>query len=228
MGDMTENHPHSTMHTMGNRHDYLPAAGHDFLLPAYDLLTRLLGMYRVHAVLVDQAELADEHRVLEIGCGTGNLTLRAHRTRPAAEVIGSDPDPKALARAERKAAGRTGIRFERGYAQQLPYGDGEFDRVLSAMMLHHLPAEIKPAVAAETLRVLRPGGRLHLVDVGGPVSASDGFAARRLLHNPHAADNLGDRIPRLLEGAGFECAVAATYPHRLLGRVTYYRATRPA
>jgi ubiquinone/menaquinone biosynthesis C-methylase UbiE len=72
-------------------HDYLPAAGHDALLPGYDLLTRLFGFNRVHEKLIGQAELADNHRVLEIGCGTGNLTIRAKRAHPSASVIGSDP-----------------------------------------------------------------------------------------------------------------------------------------
>jgi SAM-dependent methyltransferase len=58
-------------------------------------------------------------------------------------VVGSDPDPLALARAQRKARGITGIRFERAYAQELPFADGEFDRVLSSMMLHHLAEDVK-------------------------------------------------------------------------------------
>lgn len=228
MRTMTKNHPHSVVHAMGNRHDYLPAAGRDALLPGYDLLTRLLGMPKLHEILVAQAELASGQRVLEIGCGTGNLTVRAKRAQPGAEVIGSDPDPLALARAERKADGLSGIRFERGYAQELPYPDQEFDRVLSAMMLHHLPADIKTAALAEAHRVLRPGGSLHIVDVGGPVTADDGLVARLMLHNNHVADNLGDGIPELLRTAGFDAAVVVSQRHRRLGRITFYRATRPS
>ncbi|WP_433731296.1 class I SAM-dependent methyltransferase [Nocardia sp. CA-129566] len=224
---MTKDHPHSVLHAMGNRHDYLPAAGRDALLPGYDLLTRLLGMYKLHQTLVAQAELAPGQRVLEIGCGTGNLTIRAKRAQPAAELIGSDPDPLALARAERKAHGLSGIRFERAYAQELPYAEGEFDRLLSAMMLHHLDADIKKAALAEALRVLRPGGSLHIVDVGGAVTPDDGLVARFMLHNKHAADNLGDSIPQLLRSVGFDSAVVASQRHRRLGRVTFYRATRP-
>jgi ubiquinone/menaquinone biosynthesis C-methylase UbiE len=228
MDNMTEHHPHSVIRVMRNRHDYLPAAGHDVLLPAYDLLARLLGMKRVYGTLIAQAELSDCRRVLEIGCGTGNLTLRVKRAHPSLEVIGSDPDPLALRRAQRKALQLKGIRFERGYAQQLPYADGEFDRVLSSMMLHHLDNDAKASAAAEIFRVLRPGGRLHLVDIGGDVTARDGLAARLIRHSQHAAGNLGDAIPRLLRTAGFDCTEVATHRQRIVGRLTYYRATRPA
>ena len=85
-------------------------------------------------------ELAKQYGgpVLEIGCGTGNLTILAKKTHPLIDVIGSDPDPLALKRARRKARRLGAIRFERGYAQRLPYADGEFDRVLSSMMLVNL------------------------------------------------------------------------------------------
>lgn len=211
-----------------NPHDYLPAAGHDALLPGYDLLTRLFGFNRVHETLIAQAELADGHRVLEIGCGTGNLAIRAKKTHPAVSVVGSDPDPLALSRAQRKTAQLNGIRFERGYAQRLPYADGEFDRVLSSMMLHHLDDDAKSAAAAEVFRVLRPSGRVHLVDMGGDMTARDGLSARLVMHSPHAAGNLGDAIPRLLRAAGLDCTEVATQRHRFVGRLTYYRARRPA
>jgi ubiquinone/menaquinone biosynthesis C-methylase UbiE len=208
-------------------HDYIPAAGHDAFLPGYDLLTRLSGFKRVHDRLIGQAELAGDHRVLEIGCGTGNLIIRAKRTHPSIEMIGSDPDPLALNRAHRKVPGLSGIRFERGYAQRLPYPDGEFDRVLSSMMLHHLDSDTKAVAAAEVFRVLRPGGRLHVVDMGGDMTADDGLSARLTLRSPLAAGSLGDAIPQLLRAAGFDCAVVDTHIQRFVGRLTYYSATRP-
>jgi ubiquinone/menaquinone biosynthesis C-methylase UbiE len=214
--------------TKHHPHDYLPAANRDALLPGYDLLSRLLGYGRVHTALIAQAELADCRRILEIGCGTGNLTIRAKRAHPQLEVIGCDPDPLALHRAQRKAVQLNGIRFERGYAQRLPYTEGEFDRVLSSMMLHHLDDDAKTAAAAEVFRVLRPGGRLHLVDMGGDMTARDGLAARLVMRSKHAAGNLGDAIPRLLRAAGFDCTQVATHRQRVVGRLTYYRATRPA
>jgi len=47
-----------------------------------------------------------------------------------------------------------GIRFDRGYSQALPYPDGSFDRVLSALMLHHLEGDVRTRTAQEALRVL--------------------------------------------------------------------------
>ena len=127
-----------------NRRTYLPAAGSDWLLPFYDPFTRLFGIEAVHRQLIEQAGISPGDRVLEIGCGTGNLSILAKRLQPAAEVIGIDPDPKALSRARRKAkrAGQA-VAFDRGFSEELPYPDGSFDKVLSAFMFHHLPPDTK-------------------------------------------------------------------------------------
>ncbi|MFV8048481.1 class I SAM-dependent methyltransferase [Mycobacterium sp. 48b] len=197
---MTEHRPH----LLKNRHDYLPAAGHDAFLPGYDLLTRVLGMNPAYRDLVAQAGLSAGQRVIEIGCGTGNLTVRAKKAYPGVEIVGTDPDPRALQRAERKAKGLSGIGFIRAYAQELPFDDGEFDQALSSMMLHHLDDETKTAAAGELFRVLKPGGGLHVVDVRG------------------------DGLSQLFEDAGFDCAVVGFGRIRLAGKLTYLRATRPA
>jgi ubiquinone/menaquinone biosynthesis C-methylase UbiE len=183
-------------------------------------------MGSVYDTLVAQAELADGQRVLEIGCGTGNVTTRVKRAVPGVDMVGTDPDPLALARAQRKARGMTGIRFEHAYAQELPFADGEFDRVLSSMMLHHLDDDVKAGAAAEIHRVLRPGGALHIVDIGGPMTAHDGFMARRMLRSPHIVGSLGDAIPRLLRSVGFDSSVVASRRNLFIGRLTFYRAQR--
>lgn len=226
----TRRHDHEMFgHRADHPHDYLPAAGHDALLPAYDLLTRMMGVPELHARLVELADPRPEHEVLEVGCGTGNLVTMVKRLRPGTRITGVDPDPQALARASRKAKGLTGVRVEQGYGQALPYPDASFDVVLSALMLHHLEGEARARTAQEVLRVLRPGGALYVLDIGGRVSASDGFAARRQLRSDRLRDNVGEAIPRLLRGAGFaDCVELSHRVSRMLGRLTYYRATRPA
>src|SRR5688572_7103912 len=96
---------------------FIPAAGRDWLLPFYDPFVKLLGGGSAHRQLVDQAQLQAGQRILEIGCGTGNLTILVKILYPAVEVIGLDPDPKALARAQRKAERQgVSIQLDRGFS----------------------------------------------------------------------------------------------------------------
>ncbi|MBW6435823.1 class I SAM-dependent methyltransferase [Actinoplanes hulinensis] len=148
--------------------DYLPAAGKPWLLPLYDPLSRLAGAGRLHRRLLEQAGLRAGDRVLEIGCGTGNLLTVQARLGPRVDAAGIDPDPAALRRARRKAA-RAGapIDYRQAYAGDLPFTDDAFDVVLSSLMLHHLDASGRDRALREVARVLRPGGRLHVADIDG-------------------------------------------------------------
>jgi ubiquinone/menaquinone biosynthesis C-methylase UbiE len=158
---------------------YLPAAGHDWTLPLYDPLVKLLGGDAARNVLVDQAELRSGHRVLEVGCGTGTLLMLIARAQPEIELTGLDPDAKALARAKRKAdAASVSVQLDRGFSDALPYSDASFDRVFSCFMLHHLSdAGEKMRTLREIRRVLKPGGRLHLLDFAQPDSHNVGRLA---------------------------------------------------
>ena len=209
---------------------YLPAAGHDWLSPLYDPLVKLLGGDSAHRQLVYQTGIQPGHRVLEIGCGTGNLAILAKRLHPGAEVIGLDPDPKALTRARRKAErDALSIQFDRGFSDALPYPAGSFDRVLSAFMFHHLlNPEEKTKTLLEARRVLVLGGSLHLLDFGGTTGRSQGYLERFLHRTERLRDNAGDRVVALMREAGFE--EPAKVAHRVMtifGRVTYYRTASP-
>jgi ubiquinone/menaquinone biosynthesis C-methylase UbiE len=200
---------------------YLPAMGRPWMLFLYDPLTRLAGLRRVHDELLDRAAVRPGHRVLEIGCGTGNLVLALARRTPQADVVGTDPDPDAVRRAGRKAARRgLAVRFERAFADELPMADGSVDRVLSSYMLHHLESADKARAMAEIRRVLRPGGELHLVDID---AASDGHHS-----HPRFAENLPDRIVALMRDAGLEDAAETGRGHRSgpVGSYVFFRARR--
>lgn len=189
--------------------DYLPAAGRDSMLPFYDVFTRLLGVGRLHKTLVRQAGLQSGQTVLEIGCGTGNLSIAAKRAQPGIDLTSTDPDPKALARAGKKA---DDIQFEKAYAQDLPYADDTFDVMLSALMLHHLDRDTKVEALHEARRVLKPGARLHIVDIAGHRSHTHGA-------RPHFDD-----LESLLTSAGFRTTKQAESKHLFVGQVVYYEA----
>lgn len=114
---------------------------------------------------IELADLAPGEAVLDVGCGTGTLALLAkEQVGTAGRVVGVDPGPRQIARARAKTRGR-GIELEVGVIEKLPFADGTFDAVLSTLMMHHLPDELKRRGLAEVARVLTPGGRLVVIDV---------------------------------------------------------------
>jgi len=208
------------------RKTYLPGMSHDWLLPLYDPLQKLLGFESIHRQLVDQADIRPKHRVIEIGCGTGNLSILIKRLHPQAEVVGLDPDPKALARAQRKTEREVlSMQLDRGFAEELPYPDASFDRVFSAFMFHHLEPDEKEKTLQEARRVLKPSGSLHLLDFGGAKVRSDGFMTRLQHRSERLRDNFGDRIPTFMREADFADPTEVAHRITNFGRVTYYRAT---
>lgn len=211
-----------------HRH-YIPAAGKHWRLPFYDLLAKLLGADSARAVLAEQAALRPGERALEIGCGTGSLLVLLKGMQPGAEVVGLDPDPAALAIARRKA-GRAGVslQLDEGFADALPYPDGTFDRILSSFMFHHLSREVKEAALREARRVLKPGGRFHMVDFAGPRGADRGFLARRIHANTHLQDNDEDRVLAFLRDAGLENPAVLARRASHGGSMVYYQASAPA
>ncbi len=155
--------------------------------------------------LVAQVAAGEPSAVLEIGCGTGSLTVRLAQALPAASVIGLDPDPEALARARAKDSMRR-IDWRQGTAVELPLPDGCAERVVASLLLHHLTDAEKRDALAEARRVLRPGGRLHVADWGAPQDAIMGaafFALRALDGFERTRAHARGELPTMIEGAGF-------------------------
>lgn len=214
--------------TLGSGQTFTPAAGHDFLLPFYDPLMKLLGFGRLHRALLEQAELRPDHRVLDVGCGTGTLALTVKRLHRGIEAVGLDPDANALARATAKAK-RAGlqVRFDQASADALPYGHGSFDRVFSSMMFHHLRPAQKEGMLREVRRVLAPGGRLEFLDFSHPGGHVHGFLARLVHSHAELRDNVDERIVDRMVAAGLAGATMVREQGTLFGRVGFFQASAP-
>jgi SAM-dependent methyltransferase len=209
---------------------YLPAAGHDWALPLYDPLVTLLGGEATRLALIEQAAIRPRDRVLEIGCGTGSVLVLIKREHPEAEVVGLDPDPKALIRAKRKAErASVSVGLDRGFAGEMPYADGSFDRVLSSLMFHHLDTVEKGKALLEVRRVLKPGGLFHMVDFAGRDAKSRGFLVRMFHADHRLADNDEDRVLALIGRAGFADVRKVGEGTMFFGhmRLNYYQAAVP-
>jgi ubiquinone/menaquinone biosynthesis C-methylase UbiE len=205
-------------------HAYLPAAGLDILLPFYDPLVKLLGADRARRKLFDQASVKADHRVLDIGCGTGTFAVAIKAWMPGVEVVGLDPDPKALARSRRKAA-RAGvsIRFDQGFADALPYSNASFDRVFSSLMFHHLPHDAKLTTMREVRRVLKPGGAFHLLDFEHKGPHSHNPLARWLHASERMRDNDREQILNWMSEAGLRPQIVDS-DQPIFGKIVYFAA----
>lgn len=108
--------------------------------------------------LVDASGVDAGDRILDVGCGTGNVAITAARRGGA--VAGLDVTPAMIDRARRNAgiAGVDGIEWHEGTATALPFAADSFDVTLSA--LGHMYGDPPEAAAGELRRVTRPGGRI--------------------------------------------------------------------
>jgi len=209
---------------------YIPAAGYDLFLPLYDLVTKLMGMDESRNALLAWAELKPEHRVLDVGCGTGSLVIQLRRQHPNIEVVGLDPDPKALAHARRKAQlAAVSVQFDQGFSHALEYPSGSFDRVFSSFMLHHLQEGEREKTLGEIHRVLRPGGRLLLLDFEVQESGKHHVLSKVFRKHASLEENSERRILALMADAGFTDAKKVAERTVLfgLGHAGYYVASVP-
>lgn len=211
-----------------HRKEFMPAAGRDLFLPLYDPFVSLFGGDRARKELINQARLEHNHRVLDVGCGTGTLVMLLKKQYPSVQVAGIDPDPKALQRAKSKAArAKVALQLDQGFADELPYEDGSFDRVLSSLMFHHVEAQDREKMLREARRVLKSNGSLHLLDLTIGDDGAHGFLASLVHSREQLKDNSEVRIVELMRRAGFSQASKIKDSSMFLGalRTSYFEAT---
>lgn len=124
-----------------------------------------------HEVALEAAAVRPGEAVLEVAFGPGRTLVElARRAGPTGRVHGVDVAPGMHEQARRALAraGLTGVELHRGDARALPLPDAAFDLVYNAYMLDLIPLSDMPSILAEFRRVLRPGGRLVLLNMSKP------------------------------------------------------------
>ena len=182
----------------------------DHAAPLYDWLAPLMTLgseHRLHRQVVARLALDRPADVLDVGCGTGSLTRQIYDALPAdapRRVCGVDAAEAMIAVADKKAGNRPGLAFAAALAEELPYPDASFDRVLSTFFFHHLNYDLKVKSLAEIWRVLRPGGQAAILDVDvpyslfGKVCAWSGFW---LFHQAEIAENIRGKLRAALDAS---------------------------
>ncbi len=171
----------------------------------YDPLVKFVTLGKDQAMrrkFVEFAQLKPGERVLDVGCGTGDLALAAKAAVGETGIVyGIDASSEMITKAKHKADLKAiDVKFQIGVIEKLDFPDNEFDVVLSSFMLHHLPDnELKAQGLAEVFRILRPGGRFLAIDIN--------FKRQSLLTLLHGgavqSDALQDQIPTVLNEIGF-------------------------
>lgn len=138
------------------------------------------GKFAVWEGLLDELELRGDERLLDLGCGRGAVLLAGARRLPEGRAVGVDlwrgVDQSGNAqRGTSRNAEAEGVHdrveLHTGDLRDLPFGDGEFDVVLSSLAIHNIKdVEGRRRAVAEAVRVLSPGGRLVIVDIGRSVA----------------------------------------------------------
>ncbi len=141
----------------------------------YEFFTRLLGLGPTgpnSRMVIELANIQPGDSVLDVGCGTGSLTLAAQsHAGPRAKVYGIDASPEMIEAAREKAS-RSGLPvvFDLGLMERIAFPEATFDVVISRLAIHHLPDDLKLRAFAEILRVLKPGGHLLIADFMPPAN----------------------------------------------------------
>jgi len=212
--------------------EYIPALKYHWLTSFYDPLIQW-GMQesKFKGHLIDHANLMPGHRILDLACGTGTLTLMIKHAQPKAEVVGLDADPDILAIATAKAEqNRVNLNFQQGMSFDLPFPDQHFDHIFSSLFFHHLNRKMKQKTLKELFRTLRSGGEVHIVDFEKPqnllmrvaffpVQLFDGFET--------TSDHVKGIMPDLFWETGFEQIRETGKFTTLLGTLRSYYACKP-
>jgi ubiquinone/menaquinone biosynthesis C-methylase UbiE len=176
----------------------------DFLSGQYDLLTPA-ERSRFRRRQVALMELSEGEQVLDVGCGTGSLSILARMAvGDTGQVSGVDIAPKMIRKAHQKAGRyKLEIDFQCASIAGLPFPDERFDVVSSSLMFHHLPVPIKREGLREIYRVMKRNGRFFLADFCTPSVIAAPLMFLLLIWLRSTRYQLLGRLPGLIAEAGF-------------------------
>lgn len=176
----------------------------------YDPLVRFISSFfggeeSLRRLTIDKMDLKPGQKVLDVCCGTGTLcAMIAEAIGGDGEVVGVDLSENMLKKAENKR--EDNIRFCCANAEEIPYADGYFDRASVTFGLHEMPHPVRMNVLREMRRVLKPGGRITVLDYAYPkrTLAVILFKVWMLVEGETARDFIRRDLSSMMRDAGFD------------------------
>jgi ubiquinone/menaquinone biosynthesis C-methylase UbiE len=190
------------------------------MVPSYDSYMKKMTFGRERVLREETVNLAQVKAgdcVLEIGCGTGTLTLAAKRkTGASGKAFGIDIIPGMIEASQLKAAqAKEDITFQSGSIDDIPFPANQFDVVMCSFMIFHMSETTRRKGIAEIHRVLRPQGRLLVLDMALPAQPLP-RAIAKMLFGGMLEHELQELRP-LMEASGFSNIEIAPAKFRVLG-----------
>ncbi len=187
---------------------------------SYDSLMKKMTLGRERALremTVNLAQVKPGDCVLEVGCGTGTLALTAKRQAgPSGKVYGIDIIPGMIELSQQKAAqANLDVTFQLASVDDIPFPANQFDVVMGSFMIFHMSDMVRSKAIPEIYRVLKPRGRLLVLDSAAPTKPLARAIAQALFGKELPRD-LRELVP-LMETSGFSDIEVARAGFRVLG-----------
>ena len=207
-------------------------SSYDLTAHLYSLFTGILfsfggmteGRLRKRA-FIETLPLKGTEKVLDICCANGKGTRIIASMIPEGEVFGIDLNPKMLAFAAAKSKNQPNVKYRVGNCAEIPFEENTFDLITATLALHELPTNILKNVFSEIRRVLKPGGRLLILDFVLPNPLPSFlryfYYAIRIIEDDSAARFMMIDQEKLLEREKFKKIYSKSYYAKLLGSTLY-------
>lgn len=209
---------------------YIPALKYNWLTKFYDgLIENFLRENFFKTALLNQASVPNPKSIIDIGSGTGTLTLMLSQKFPDAVVAGIDGDENIIRIANQKNNGIGKVYFQQGMSYNLPFDEHNADIITSSLMLHHLTDADKLKTLKECLRVLKPKGEMLIADWGkasNPLMRLLFYIVQFLDGFETTTSNTKGMVAEYMKQAGFSQVTVCQKIDTVLGTIDIYKGIK--